>query len=161
MAGRANERNHSPFELGSLIHDVSRLRRTIVDKTLRPLGVTGSQWWVLVNLSKSNSDGLPQTRLAESMAMGKTTLGELVYRLEKSGHVRRKPEPGDRRTNRVVLTLEGRKLLTRIQATARALDMRIMGGVSADKMLRAESVLRKIKTRLIDMDSIAGSSRSA
>ena len=43
-------RNERPFRLGFLIHDVSRLRRTVVDKALRPLGVTRSQWWVLANL---------------------------------------------------------------------------------------------------------------
>ena len=43
-----------PFRIGFLIHDVSRLRRTVVDKALRPIGVTRSQWWVLANLSRHN-----------------------------------------------------------------------------------------------------------
>ena len=32
-----------PLRFGFLIHDVSRLRRTIADKTLRPYGITRSQ----------------------------------------------------------------------------------------------------------------------
>ena len=40
--------------IGVLIHDVSRLRRTVVDHALGPMGVTRSQWWVLANLSRHN-----------------------------------------------------------------------------------------------------------
>ena len=67
-----------PFRLGSLIHDVSRLRRTVVDKALRPLGVTRSQWWVLSSLSRSHGEGMMQTELSKAMDVGKVTLGGLI-----------------------------------------------------------------------------------
>ena len=90
------------------------------------------------------------------MEMGKVALGSLVDQLVKNGHVERKPEPGDRRANRVVLTGEGRRLLTRIQTIGETLDLGIMGGVRASEMLRAETVLREMKTRLIDMGAVPG-----
>ncbi len=34
------------LRFGFLIHDVSRLRRVVVDRALKPLGITRSQWWV-------------------------------------------------------------------------------------------------------------------
>jgi len=71
-----------PFRVGFLIHDVSRLRRTVVDKALRPLGVTRSQWWVLANLSRHNGGGMMQTELSKVMDVGKVTLGGLIDRLE-------------------------------------------------------------------------------
>src|SRR5262245_33864459 len=51
-------KDEHPFRIGFLIHDVSRLRRTVVDKVLRPMGVTRSQWWVLANLSRHNRQGM-------------------------------------------------------------------------------------------------------
>ena len=104
-----------PFRIGFLIHDVSRLRRTIVDKALRPMGVTRSQWWVLANLSRHNGQGMMQTELAKVMDVGKVTLGGLIDRLEAGGLVKRQPDPTDRRAKRVVMTPKGTKLLAEIQ----------------------------------------------
>lgn len=46
------------LRFGYLIHDVSRLRRTLFDRWLLPPGITRSQWWVLAFLSRD--DGMPQ-----------------------------------------------------------------------------------------------------
>jgi MarR family transcriptional regulator, transcriptional regulator for hemolysin len=147
-----------PFRLGFLIHDVSRLRRTVVDKALRPLGVTRSQWWVLANLSRHNSGGMKQTELSKVLDVGKVTLGGLIDRLEASEYVARQPEPGDRRAKRVVMTSKGIKLLAQIQKIAKVVNAEIMTGVSTNDVIRAEAVLHKMKEQLIAMDAVPGSS---
>jgi len=154
-------RNERPLRLGFLIHDVSRLRRTVVDKALRPLGVTRSQWWVLANLSRHNGGGMMQTELSKLMDVGKVTLGGLIDRLEASGYVERQPEPGDRRAKRVVMTPKGIKLLGRIQKIGTVVNAEIMTGISPNDILRAERVLHQMKQRLIAMDAVPGSSNSA
>jgi MarR family transcriptional regulator, transcriptional regulator for hemolysin len=153
-------RNERPLRLGFLIHDVSRLRRTVVDKALRPLGVTRSQWWVLANLSRHNGGGMMQTELSKVMDVGKVTLGGLIDRLEASGYVERQPEPGDRRAKRVVMTPKGIKLLGRIQKIGTVVNAEIMTGISTNDILRTESVLHRMKHRLISMDAVPGSSNS-
>ena len=150
-----------PFRLGFLIHDVSRLRRTVVDKALRPLGVTRSQWWVLANLSRHNGGGMMQTELSKVMDVGKVTLGGLIDRLEASGYVERQPEPGDRRAKRVVMTPKGIKLLGQIQKVGKVVNAQIMTGISATDILRAENLLHKMKQQLIAMDAVPGGSNSA
>jgi MarR family transcriptional regulator for hemolysin len=147
-----------PFRLGFLIHDVSRLRRTVVDKALRPLGVTRSQWWVLANLSRHNGAGMLQTELSKVMDVGKVTLGGLIDRLEASNYVERRPEPGDRRAKRVVMTPKGVKLLGQIQKIGKVVNGEIMTGISASDVLRAEKLLHKMKQRLIAMDAVPGAS---
>ena len=154
-------RNERPFRLGFLIHDVSRLRRTVVDKALRPLGVTRSQWWVLANLSRHNGGGMMQTELSKVMDVGKVTLGGLIDRLEASGYVERQPEPGDRRAKRVVMTPKGIKLLGQIQKVGKVVNTQIMTGISATDILRAENLLHKMKQQLIAMDAVPGGSNSA
>ena len=59
--------------LGDLMHDVSRLRRLIFDGSMRPLGLTRSQWWVLDCLSRS--DGMIQSDLANTLGLGNAALG--------------------------------------------------------------------------------------
>lgn len=145
-----------PFRIGFLIHDVSRLRRTIVDKALRPIGVTRSQWWVLANLSRHDGVGMMQTELAKVMDVGKVTLGGLIDRLESSGLVKRQADPTDRRAKRVVMTPKGTKLLSEIQDIAKVVNGRIMNGIDKDDVSRAEDVLHRMKVTLISMDAVPG-----
>ena len=149
-----------PFRIGFLIHDVSRLRRTVVDKALRPMGVTRSQWWVLANLSRHNGKGMMQTELAKVMDVGKVTLGGLIDRLEASGLVKRQADPTDRRAKRVVMTPKGIKLLADIQEIATEVNARIMNGILRNDITRAETVLYKMKQQLISMDAVPGGNRS-
>jgi DNA-binding MarR family transcriptional regulator len=102
-----------PFRIGFRIDDVSRLRRTVMDNAVRPIGVTRSQWWVLANLSRHNGEGMMQTELAKVMGVGKVTLGGRIDRLEASGIVARQAKPQDRHAKRVVITPRCSKLLPR------------------------------------------------
>ena len=149
-----------PGQLGFLIHDVSRLRRTVVDKALRPLGVTRSQWWVLSSLSRHRGTGLMQTELSKLLDVGKVTLGGLIDRLEARGYVERRPLPGDRRAKRVLMTGKGTKLLAQIHKVAKVVNAEIMTGISAGDATRVETILRKMKDQLIAMDAVPGSSDS-
>src|SRR4030095_15963106 len=80
---------HMPKDLnanlrfGFLIHDVSRLRRGVVDRSLKPLGITRSQWWVLAFLSRR--DGMTQTALADDLDLTKVAIGGLLDRMEAAG----------------------------------------------------------------------------
>src|SRR3546814_5768676 len=65
---------------GFLIHDVSRLRRVVVDRALKPLGITRSQWRVLAFLSRR--DGMTQTALASDLDLTKVAIGGLLDRME-------------------------------------------------------------------------------
>jgi len=150
-----------PFRIGFLIHDVSRLRRTVVDKALRPIGVTRSQWWVLANLSRHNGEGMMQTELAKVMDVGKVTLGGLIDRLEAGGIVARQADPQDRRAKRVVITPRGQKLLTEIQGIAKVVNARIMSGIARADVTCTEGVLHKMKQQLIRMDAVPGGTNAA
>ena len=70
------------LRFGFLVHDVSRLRRIVVDRALKPLGITRSQWWVLAFLSRR--DGMTQTALAADLDLTKVAIGGLVDRMEET-----------------------------------------------------------------------------
>ena len=151
-------KEEQPFRIGFMIHDVSRLRRTIVDKALRPMGVTRSQWWVLANLSRHDGAGMMQTELAKLLDVGKVTLGGLIDRLEAGGLVKRLADPHDRRAKRVVMTPRGIKLLAEIAVIAKEVNGRIMNGIAKADIVKAETVLHKMKQQLISMDAVPGGS---
>lgn len=135
------------LRFGYLIHDVSRLRRTLFDRWLAPSGITRSQWWVLAFLARR--DGMPQTELAAELDVGKVALGALIDRLEAAGFVQRRPAPSDRRVKLIFLTPQGRTLLDTLRDNSRAFNRRILDGIPAEHVLSAIETLDRIKGNLI------------
>lgn len=153
MAGNKMTMKPGQFRLGFLVHDVSRLRRTVVDKALKPLGVTRSQWWVLANLSRHSGEGMMQTELANVLDVGKVALGGLLDRLEANGYIARRADPVDRRAKRIEMTTAGIALLLTIQKRAASLNSEMMEGVTVEEILAVEDILHRMKVRLIELDT--------
>lgn len=148
------------FRFGFLIHDVSRTRRTLIDQYMRPLGITRSQWSVMSALSRAGEDGLSQVDLARLLDVGKVTVGGLVDRLEATGHVERRSDPGgDRRMKRVLITEHGHEMLHKMVDVAEELNKRILDGVTPEELEITETVLMRVKQNIkaaLGTSSVAG-----
>jgi DNA-binding MarR family transcriptional regulator len=136
------------LRLGFLLHDVARLRRSLVDRYLKPLNVTRSQWWVLAFLSRR--DGMSQVALAEELDLGKVALGGLIDRLEAAGIVERRPDPIDRRVKRVFLTKAGAKLMKDIRASSAQAEDLILAGIDDADLQATVRALRGMKANLMN-----------
>ncbi len=147
----------APFRAGFLIHDASRLRRTVVDQRLRSHGITRSQWWVLTNLSRGGQEGFSQIELARLLDVGKVTLGGLVDRLEENELVERVPDAQDRRAKRVLMSRKGKALLAKLEVIAVGINQEIMKGISAEEESQLISILSKMKHNLKEMDAVPSS----
>lgn len=134
--------------IGFLVHDVSRMRRTLFDQAMRPLGITRSQWWVLSQLSRHVSSGMLQTELARDLDVGKVTVGGLIDRLEAGGYVRREPDRTDRRAKRVVITPNGHDVLEKMVDVGRRLNAIILAAVSPDAIETTERTLETMKDNI-------------
>lgn len=147
----------NPLRVGFLIHDVSRLRRTIYDQRLKPLGITRSQWWVLSNLSRHHGEGYMQVELARLLDVGKVTLGGLIDRLEENGLVARVPDKVDRRSKRVLPSAKGVALTKKLEVIARGVNAEIMRGITEQEHKTLLNVLSKMKHNLIEMEAVPAS----
>lgn len=93
---------------------VQRAARTLArrfDEALRPVGLTNGQFSLLVSLNRPKPPGM--TSVAKLLAMDRTTLTAALKPLQRSGLVRVKPDPADRRGRLMTLTAKGRKSLAR------------------------------------------------
>ena len=140
---------NTSLRFGFLIHDVSRLRRVVVDRALRPLGITRSQWWVLAFLSRR--DGMTQTALAADLDLTKVAIGGLIDRLETAGFVERRADRSDGRARRVYLTRAGAKMVGAIRDSVEAVELEILGRVSEDALSQAAETLKALKDTLLEM----------
>ncbi len=137
------------LRFGFLIHDVSRLRRIVVDRALKPLGITRSQWWVLAFLSRR--DGMTQTALAADLDLTKVAIGGLIDRMETGDFVERRADERDARARRVFLTRAGQKLIATIRENVDAVETDILTTVTEDELDAAARALVKIKGRLLEI----------
>jgi MarR family transcriptional regulator, transcriptional regulator for hemolysin len=136
------------FRFGYLVHDVSRVRRTLMDQAMRPLGVTRSQWSVLSALSRGGNNGMMQVDLARLLEVGKVTVGGLVDRLEATGHIERRADATDRRAKRVFITEQGFEVIRQMIIVAQKLNTRILKSVSAEHQQITEDVLFQVKQNM-------------
>ena len=137
------------LRFGFHVHDVSRLRRIVVDRALKPLGITRSQWWVLAFLSRR--DGMTQTALAADLDLTKVAIGGLIDRMESAGFVERRADERDARARRVYLTRAGQRLVATIRENVDAVETEIMTAISEEELDEAGKVLVKIKAQLLAM----------
>ena len=134
--------------IGFLVHDVSRMRRTLFDQAMKPLGITRSQWWVLSQLSRHARSGMLQTELARDLDVGKVTVGGLIDRLEIAGYVVRQPEKTDRRAKRIMITARGHEILKEMVAVGHKLNGIILAGLTPEAVAAAEQALETMKENI-------------
>jgi DNA-binding MarR family transcriptional regulator len=135
--------------LGFLIHDVSRLRRTVFDVMARPMGVTRSQWWVLAHLSRH--DGMIQSDLANVLDLGKAALGGLIDRLEATELVHRGSDDNDRRVKRVFLSPKGSQLVKEMTVLSHQLSEQMLQGLSKTSRHMLVDLMSQVKANLQTM----------
>ncbi len=98
---------------GFLLHDVARLfARRFNQRALLFLGLTRGQCKVLGYLARN--EGINQAGLADLLEIKPMTLVRQIDRMEEDGWIERRPDPGDRRAHRLVLTEKARPILARI-----------------------------------------------
>lgn len=153
-----NNKVPQEVRIGFLVHDVSRMRRTLFDQAMKPLGITRSQWWVFSQLSRHARSGMLQTELARDLDVGKVTVGGLIDRLEISGYVIRVPEKGDRRAKRIMITDRGHEILEEMVAVGHRLNEIILAGLTPEVVAATEAALETMKENIrgavVDKDDV-------
>lgn len=141
-----NDDNH----FGYLLHDVARLLRREYDKRIKDLGLTRAQWVALAALIQQ--DGQTQTELAFILDMGRAPLGTLIDRLERDGWVERKPDPEDRRANRVYITKKIQPLLSKLTQVGTEVYKAATAELPEHEIERVINTLARIKANLMAVD---------
>src|SRR5262244_968699 len=117
-------------EFAFLLNDVDRLLRTCADQKARQFGMTRAQWAVLARLQRSQ--GLKQSELADMLDLQPITLTRLLDRLSANGLIERRPDPDDRRANRLFLTPAAGPLMEHLDRLGNELMATVLDGIDPD-----------------------------
>ena len=135
----------------------SALRR-FYDRRARHLGVTRAQWRVMAVLARQ--PGSKQIELAERLDMEPITLSRIIDKLEQAGHVRRLPDPADRRAWRLELTEQACPLHAQLMELAGEVSLDAFAGFEAGEIDQARSLLARIRANLLRYDEAANDKKA-
>lgn len=124
----------------------SRLLRNYIDHRAKGRGTTRAQWIVLFRLREQ--EGLSQVDLAEVLELQPISLVRLLDRLVDHGLLERRPDPRDRRANRLFLTQAGRQLVDDLDSLRDSIATDVLQGIPAAKIETSLEALRDIKDRI-------------
>lgn len=131
---------------GWITADVSRLMRTVFDRRVRSLGLTRTQWLALVRVHRQ--PGASQSELADMMEIEKAPAGRIIDRLEEKSWIERRPDPADRRVNRIYLTALGERIHAAITPIAEATVHDALAELSRADRKHVTQLMARVKLRL-------------
>lgn len=116
---------------GMLINRLAHAMALDMDRRLRAYEVTLSQWFVLKQLWRQ--EGRSQVELQDLLDLERATVNGLVQRMTRAGLIQSKPDPDDRRVQRIFLTERGRALQKITPALEEEVNTRVLEGFSDDE----------------------------
>ncbi len=148
-------------EIAFTIMDVARMLRTCADQRARQFGISRAQWVVLVRLERT--EGLKQSELAEILDLQPISLTRLLDRLAENGLIERRPDPNDRRANRLYLTPAARPLLIELADLGQEVMAAVLEGFdnkANQHLLRDLTAMKDNLRSAINGDGAAPQSRT-
>jgi DNA-binding MarR family transcriptional regulator len=124
----------------------SRLLRNYIDHRAKGRGTTRAQWIVLFRLRQQ--EGLSQVDLADVLELQPISLVRLLDRLVEHGLLERRPDPRDRRANRLFLTASGRQLVDDLDSLRDSIASDVLQDIPATAIEASLGTLRDIKERI-------------
>lgn len=117
-------------------------------ETLAPLGIDGRHYGVLAVLSELGP--VSQQRLADLLAVDRSTMVAFVDELERQGHVRRGRDPGDRRAYAIELTDSGAELQRKAADLLAGCERKYLDPLSAAERRQLLDLLGQLVARDAD-----------
>ena len=142
---------------GFLISKIKQIQGRVFERMLDENGISefnGAQGRILFVLWET--DNIPISMLSERTGLAKTTLTSMLDRLENRGHIRRVPDPADRRAVRICLTENAYALREKYERVSAMMNEVFYNGFSDDEILAFEEGLGKVLENLIKKENENG-----
>jgi len=133
------------------VRSAARHVTQLYDQFLASSGLRTTQFSILAKLSRRGP--LTINRLAEDMAMDRTTLGRNILPLERDGLISIAPAATDRRAKELHLTKTGRKRYEAARTAWSEAQARFEGTFGAQRAAELRAILRAVVATEFDRPS--------
>jgi len=127
---------------GHLVRRLNQIAVSIFLDGTREFGITPVQFSALTAIN--SVPGIDQRRLSRVIAFDRSTIGDVVQRLEKRGLVVSEKKDADRRTKHLFLTDDGAGTLSAMQQAVWKSNDDLLKSLSEDERTIFMSLLKKI-----------------
>lgn len=134
---------------GHLVRRLHQISVALFTEATKEFGLTPIQYAALA--VAESYPGIDQRRLANVIAFDRSTIGDVVRRLEQRGWLRREDGSEDRRTKKVYLTPTGREVLTKMDGLVLDSQVRILEPLSDGE----QAILMFLLTKLVRLSNDA------
>jgi DNA-binding MarR family transcriptional regulator len=139
----SNDLDGSPVHL---LHRAAQCAEMIYHAEVHLSGLTSRQLAVLMTVAQD--EGLSQTAVVDRTGIDRTTVGEMLRRLQRKGLLQRRRTREDARAYAVKLTDEGRRVLHTAEPLAETVDERILEPLSGTRRAQFIGALQTIASIL-------------
>lgn len=147
MGDRAIEQNQAKGrDIGLRLSVVARLMRQDFDRRIASLGVTRSQWTMIVVVARQ--PGATQRQIAEILEMSEASAGRLIDRLCADGYLVRAERDDDRRARSVTITEKTQPLLECLADIGGASQKHVFRNFSDEELEQFGHLLDKLYANL-------------
>ncbi|MBU6206652.1 MAG: MarR family transcriptional regulator [Alphaproteobacteria bacterium] len=121
---------------------VARLMQKAFDRDMSVLGITRSQWVMIVVVARN--PGATQRIIADALDMTEAAAGRLIDRLCDDGLLERKPKPDDRRAYCIHLTDKAQPLLDQLAQVGSSKEDEFFAGFAEEDLALLQALLGRI-----------------
>ncbi|MCC0579201.1 MarR family winged helix-turn-helix transcriptional regulator [Streptomyces californicus] len=125
---------------------VARLHRIAAGKVLKGVGLYPGQELLMTHLWDRGA--VRQTELIRALELDPSTVTKMLQRLEQTGHVRRRPDPADRRAVLVEATDDSCALHTAVETAWGRLEEQTLAGLETAERDELVRLLAKVEENL-------------
>lgn len=127
---------------GHLIRRLQQIALALFLEQAKAFDFTPVQYAALVAIG--NNPGLDQTTLCNAIALDRSTIGDVVGRLEKKGLIRRANGSADRRTKSLHITASGSRLIRDIEPAVQATQRLILAPLKPSERSAFMAMLKRL-----------------
>jgi len=127
---------------GHLIRRLQQIALALFLEQTEAFDITPVQYSAMIAIG--NHPGIDQTALCNIIAFDRSTIGDVVGRLERKRLIRRRNGSADRRTKSLYITPGGRKLLRAIEPAVQSTQRSILAPLKASERSAFMTMLKQL-----------------
>jgi MarR family transcriptional regulator, transcriptional regulator for hemolysin len=134
--------------IGFSVSWIARMLRTRFDARARALGLTRAQWTMMLSIQRR--EGGTQSEVASHLEINTVTAGRIIDRLEAAGWIERRPDPDDRRANRLYLASAAAPMLDRLSEVGAEEESVMLRGLDEKELATLGGLLDRVISNMKD-----------
>ena len=131
-----------PYFIFTAAHAIERA----MGEALEGCGITFRQCQMLGMLAARGS--MTQTEVADQLGVEPSSVARLVDRMTRDGWIERRPDPDDRRKNRLVATGKAEPVWETVRQKGLAMRTKALRGLSEEEVAEMKRTLRHLRQNL-------------